>query len=162
MTRITKQLFWDSIWPCMILFARIWLLLHTNWMSISISFLFWLFLNLLYFLGRRQRITKITKQLVWNSIWSNTVFFVQLVTSRTHLSNCMAISTSLLFDYLSIYIYLRWKAENDPDHQAAGLEQHMAQHGISCPACNFRYTLTKGGCMHFTCTQVRTWIIEYP
>ena len=30
----------------------------------------------------------------------------------------------------------------------------MAEHGISCPSCNFRYTLTKGGCMHFTCTQV--------
>jgi len=51
--------------------------------------------------------------------------------------------------------FARWKAENDPDRQAAGLEEHMAQHGISCPACNFRYTLTKGGCMHFTCSQCK-------
>ena len=33
-------------------------------------------------------------------------------------------------------------------------QAHLAEHGISCPSCNFRYTLTKGGCMHFTCTQV--------
>ena len=50
--------------------------------------------------------------------------------------------------------FARWKLENNPDNQAAGLEEHLAEHGISCPNCNFRYTLTKGGCMHFTCTQV--------
>ena len=39
-------------------------------------------------------------------------------------------------------------------------QAHLAEHGISCPACNFRYTLTKGGCMHFTCTQVMIMMIE--
>ena len=38
-------------------------------------------------------------------------------------------------------------------------QAHLAEHGISCPSCNFRYTLTKGGCMHFTCTQVTTFFI---
>lgn len=51
--------------------------------------------------------------------------------------------------------FARWKEENNPDNQAAGVEAHLAEHGISCPACNFRYTLTKGGCMHFTCTQCK-------
>jgi E3 ubiquitin-protein ligase RNF31 len=30
----------------------------------------------------------------------------------------------------------------------------MEEHGIECPACKFKYALTKGGCMHFTCSQV--------
>ena len=56
---------------------------------------------------------------------------------------------------ISCQDFARWKEENNPDNQAAGLEQHLAEHGISCPNCNFRYTLTKGGCMHFTCTQCK-------
>ena len=31
----------------------------------------------------------------------------------------------------------------------------MEEHGIQCPNCKFRYALTKGGCMHFTCTQCK-------
>merc|ERR1712106_512261 len=58
-------------------------------------------------------------------------------------------------DGISCQDFARWKEENNPDTQAAGLEEHLAEHGISCPACNFRYTLTKGGCMHFTCTQCK-------
>lgn len=60
---------------------------------------------------------------------------------------------------ISCQDFAKWKEENNPDNQAAGLEKHMAEHGISCPNCNFRYTLTKGGCMHFTCTQVTKGII---
>ena len=45
---------------------------------------------------------------------------------------------------ISCQDFAKWKEENNPDNQAAGLEQHLAEHGISCPACNFRYTLTKG------------------
>ena len=55
---------------------------------------------------------------------------------------------------ISCQDFARWKEENNPDTQAAGVEAHLAEHGISCPACKFRYTLTKGGCMHFRCTQV--------
>ena len=29
-------------------------------------------------------------------------------------------------------MYLRWKVKNNPDLQAAGLEQHMARHDFVC------------------------------
>ncbi|XP_011310106.1 uncharacterized protein LUBEL isoform X2 [Fopius arisanus] len=48
-----------------------------------------------------------------------------------------------------------WKDENDPDNQAAGLAQHLADNGIDCPKCKFRYSLSRGGCMHFTCHQCK-------
>ncbi|XP_063977299.1 E3 ubiquitin-protein ligase lubel isoform X3 [Diachasmimorpha longicaudata] len=48
-----------------------------------------------------------------------------------------------------------WKDENDPDNQAAGLAQHLADNGIDCPKCKFRYSLSRGGCMHFTCNQCK-------
>jgi len=48
-----------------------------------------------------------------------------------------------------------WLQKNDPDYQAVGLERHLAESGISCPACKFRYSLAKGGCMHFTCSQCK-------
>ena len=31
----------------------------------------------------------------------------------------------------------------------------MAENGITCPECRFQYALTRGGCMHFTCTQCK-------
>ncbi|XP_019698533.2 uncharacterized protein LOC105186622 isoform X8 [Harpegnathos saltator] len=48
-----------------------------------------------------------------------------------------------------------WKDENDPDNQAAGLAKHLADNGIDCPKCRFRYSLSRGGCMHFTCSQCK-------
>ncbi|XP_077982621.1 uncharacterized protein LOC144437543 isoform X2 [Glandiceps talaboti] len=51
--------------------------------------------------------------------------------------------------------FQRWKEENDPDHQAAGLAAHLKENGIDCPNCKFRYALAKGGCMHFKCSQCR-------
>ncbi|XP_029170932.1 uncharacterized protein LOC114940417 isoform X2 [Nylanderia fulva] len=48
-----------------------------------------------------------------------------------------------------------WKDENDPDNQAAGLAKHLADNGIDCPKCKFRYSLSRGGCMHFTCSQCK-------
>ncbi|XP_076228824.1 linear Ubiquitin E3 ligase isoform X2 [Nomia melanderi] len=49
--------------------------------------------------------------------------------------------------------FAAWKDENDPDNQAAGLAKHLADNGIDCPQCKFRYSLSRGGCMHFTCSQ---------
>ncbi|KAI0211252.1 E3 ubiquitin-protein ligase RNF31 [Lamellibrachia satsuma] len=46
-----------------------------------------------------------------------------------------------------------WKEANDPEHQQAGLARHLEDNGIDCPHCNFRYSLAKGGCMHFKCIQ---------
>ncbi|KAH8279778.1 hypothetical protein KR054_005550 [Drosophila jambulina] len=51
--------------------------------------------------------------------------------------------------------YLEWKRENDPELQAQGVQEHLAQNGIDCPKCKFRYSLARGGCMHFTCTQCK-------
>ncbi|XP_030381215.1 uncharacterized protein LOC115629049 isoform X6 [Scaptodrosophila lebanonensis] len=51
--------------------------------------------------------------------------------------------------------YLEWKRVNDPELQAQGVQEHLAQHGIDCPKCKFRYSLARGGCMHFTCTQCK-------
>jgi E3 ubiquitin-protein ligase RNF31 len=51
--------------------------------------------------------------------------------------------------------FAEWKEANDPEIQAAGLAKHMAEHGIDCPKCKFRYSVAKGGCMHFTCSQCK-------
>ncbi|XP_032690922.1 uncharacterized protein LOC116853802 isoform X2 [Odontomachus brunneus] len=51
--------------------------------------------------------------------------------------------------------FAEWKDENDPDNQAAGLAKHLADNGIDCPKCKFRYSLSRGGCMHFTCSQCK-------
>uniref|UniRef100_A0A3P8SIA2 Uncharacterized protein n=1 Tax=Amphiprion percula TaxID=161767 RepID=A0A3P8SIA2_AMPPE len=40
--------------------------------------------------------------------------------------------------------FQQWKRENDPE-----------DNGITCPHCRFQYALTKGGCMHFSCSQCR-------
>ncbi|XP_049530929.1 E3 ubiquitin-protein ligase lubel-like isoform X5 [Anopheles darlingi] len=51
--------------------------------------------------------------------------------------------------------YAEWKEANDPELQAEGVQRHLQTHGISCPNCKFRYSLARGGCMHFTCTQCK-------
>nr|CAD7452493.1 unnamed protein product [Timema tahoe] len=51
--------------------------------------------------------------------------------------------------------FAEWKEANDPEIQAAGLAKHLAENGIDCPKCKFRYSLARGGCMHFTCSQCK-------
>ncbi|CAH1139000.1 unnamed protein product [Phyllotreta striolata] len=51
--------------------------------------------------------------------------------------------------------FAEWKDANDPDNQASGVTKHLAENGIDCPKCKFKYSLSKGGCMHFTCTQCK-------
>ncbi|XP_046675564.1 E3 ubiquitin-protein ligase lubel-like isoform X1 [Homalodisca vitripennis] len=52
---------------------------------------------------------------------------------------------------LSCEAYAAWLEENnDPETQ---LNKHLADHGVTCPNCANRYSLSKGGCMHLTCPQ---------
>ena len=51
--------------------------------------------------------------------------------------------------------FMQWKEANDSETQAEGLSKHLAENGIRCPKCNFQYALSRGGCMHFTCTQCK-------
>ncbi|KAI1888857.1 hypothetical protein AGOR_G00173090 [Albula goreensis] len=48
-----------------------------------------------------------------------------------------------------------WKRENDPEYQRQGLAGYLRDNGITCPNCKFQYALSKGGCMHFSCSQCR-------
>ncbi|CAH0557576.1 unnamed protein product [Brassicogethes aeneus] len=51
--------------------------------------------------------------------------------------------------------FAEWKDANDPENQVQAVTKHLAENGIDCPKCKFRYSLAKGGCMHFTCTQCK-------
>ncbi|XP_055850682.1 E3 ubiquitin-protein ligase lubel-like [Episyrphus balteatus] len=51
--------------------------------------------------------------------------------------------------------FQEWKDANDPEIQAKGVAEHLAINGIDCPKCRFKYSLARGGCMHFTCTQCK-------
>uniref|UniRef100_A0A3P8YI21 RING-type domain-containing protein n=1 Tax=Esox lucius TaxID=8010 RepID=A0A3P8YI21_ESOLU len=51
--------------------------------------------------------------------------------------------------------FQQWKRESDPDYQRQGLAGFLRDNGITCPHCRFQYALTKGGCMHFSCSQCR-------
>uniref|UniRef100_A0A3Q3LZ80 RING-type domain-containing protein n=1 Tax=Mastacembelus armatus TaxID=205130 RepID=A0A3Q3LZ80_9TELE len=56
---------------------------------------------------------------------------------------------------LSCEKYQSWKRENDPEYQRQGLAGYLRDNGITCPNCRFQYALSKGGCMHFCCSQCR-------
>ncbi|KAK1878582.1 E3 ubiquitin-protein ligase RNF31 [Dissostichus eleginoides] len=49
--------------------------------------------------------------------------------------------------------YQSWKRENDPEYQRQGLAGYLRDN--ACPNCRFQYALSKGGCMHFCCSQCR-------
>ncbi|XP_054624953.1 E3 ubiquitin-protein ligase RNF31 isoform X1 [Dunckerocampus dactyliophorus] len=56
---------------------------------------------------------------------------------------------------LSCEQFQSWKRENDPEYQKQGLAGYLRDNGITCPNCRFQYALSKGGCMHFCCSQCR-------
>ncbi|XP_061615021.1 E3 ubiquitin-protein ligase RNF31-like [Phyllopteryx taeniolatus] len=51
--------------------------------------------------------------------------------------------------------FQQWKRDNDVEYQRQGLAGYLRDNGITCPQCHFQYALTKGGCMHFSCSQCR-------
>ncbi|KAL6097487.1 rnf31 [Pungitius sinensis] len=56
---------------------------------------------------------------------------------------------------LSCEQFQQWKRDNDPEYQRQGLAGFLRDNSITCPSCRFQYALTKGGCMHFSCSQCR-------
>ncbi|XP_023116809.1 E3 ubiquitin-protein ligase RNF31 isoform X3 [Amphiprion ocellaris] len=44
-----------------------------------------------------------------------------------------------------------WKQKNQPDHHSSPL----LYSSIECPNCQLVFSLSKGGCLHFTCSQCR-------
>ncbi|CAH2067092.1 unnamed protein product, partial [Iphiclides podalirius] len=51
--------------------------------------------------------------------------------------------------------YTVWLEDNDPERSVAAVQQHLRENGLECPRCHFKYSLSRGGCMHFTCTQCK-------
>nr|XP_034825686.1 E3 ubiquitin-protein ligase lubel isoform X2 [Maniola hyperantus] len=51
--------------------------------------------------------------------------------------------------------YSLWLEDNDPERSVAAVQQHLRENGLDCPRCHFKYSLSRGGCMHFTCTQCK-------
>ncbi|XP_066579994.1 E3 ubiquitin-protein ligase lubel isoform X2 [Amia ocellicauda] len=49
--------------------------------------------------------------------------------------------------------FKEWQLHNNPEYQAARLEHILSRNKIDCPNCRFRFYLSKGGCLHFKCTQ---------
>ncbi|XP_064466883.1 E3 ubiquitin-protein ligase lubel-like isoform X2 [Ornithodoros turicata] len=49
--------------------------------------------------------------------------------------------------------FQEWLDANDPDNQAEGITRYLEENGIDCPNCKFKYSLARGGCMHFKCYQ---------
>lgn len=58
-------------------------------------------------------------------------------------------------DGISCQQFAEWRAANNPELQADCVKQHLQMYGIDCPQCKFRFSLSRGGCMHFTCTQCK-------
>ncbi|XP_028283360.1 E3 ubiquitin-protein ligase RNF31 isoform X2 [Parambassis ranga] len=42
-----------------------------------------------------------------------------------------------------------WQQQNQPEH----LSTSLLHNSIECPHCHFVFSLSKGGCLHFTCSQ---------
>ncbi|XP_061111563.1 uncharacterized protein si:dkey-181m9.8 isoform X1 [Conger conger] len=54
---------------------------------------------------------------------------------------------------LSCEMFQKWQTENNPEFQNSRLENLLSRNKIDCPRCKFRFYLSKGGCLHFKCTQ---------
>ncbi|XP_060680369.1 E3 ubiquitin-protein ligase RNF31 isoform X4 [Hemiscyllium ocellatum] len=46
-----------------------------------------------------------------------------------------------------------WKQQNNPEYQASKLDVYLTKNGIECPNCRVRFDLSRGGCIHFRCTE---------
>ncbi|XP_048385271.2 uncharacterized protein si:dkey-181m9.8 isoform X2 [Stegostoma tigrinum] len=46
-----------------------------------------------------------------------------------------------------------WKQQNNPEYQASELDGYLTKNGIECPNCRIGFDLSRGGCIHFKCTE---------
>uniref|UniRef100_A0A3Q3R856 Uncharacterized protein n=1 Tax=Monopterus albus TaxID=43700 RepID=A0A3Q3R856_MONAL len=53
---------------------------------------------------------------------------------------------------LSCQQFRVWQQQKQPDHHDTKL---LCYNSIECPNCHFIFSLSKGGCLHFTCSQCR-------
>ncbi|CAH0404939.1 unnamed protein product [Chilo suppressalis] len=89
-------------------------------------------------------------------------FFVHPKQKRVRCPECRSVSCakcrkawSANHEGLSCEQYAAWLEDNDPERSVAAVQQHLRENGLECPRCHFKYSLSRGGCMHFTCTQCK-------
>ncbi|XP_013133885.1 PREDICTED: uncharacterized protein DDB_G0292642-like isoform X2 [Papilio polytes] len=89
-------------------------------------------------------------------------FFVHPKQKKLRCPECRSVSCascrkpwSSNHEGLSCEQYTKWLEDNDPERSVAAVQQHLKENGLDCPRCHFKYSLSRGGCMHFTCTQCK-------
>ncbi|XP_037033117.1 E3 ubiquitin-protein ligase lubel-like [Bradysia coprophila] len=51
--------------------------------------------------------------------------------------------------------FAQWQRDNNIQVSQDAIGNYLQKNGIDCPKCKFRYDLSRGGCIHFTCTQCK-------
>ncbi|KAJ8726487.1 hypothetical protein PYW07_001185 [Mythimna separata] len=89
-------------------------------------------------------------------------FFVHPKQKKIRCPECRSISCASCrkpwtanHEGLSCEQYTAWLEDNDPERSVTAIQQHLRDNGLECPRCHFKYSLSRGGCMHFTCTQCK-------
>ncbi|XP_039765254.1 E3 ubiquitin-protein ligase lubel isoform X3 [Pararge aegeria] len=89
-------------------------------------------------------------------------FFVHPKHKRLRCPECKSVTCascrrpwSTNHDDMTCEQYALWLEDNDPERSVAAVQQHLRENGLDCPRCHFKYSLSRGGCMHFTCSQCK-------
>ncbi|XP_052758610.1 E3 ubiquitin-protein ligase lubel isoform X2 [Galleria mellonella] len=89
-------------------------------------------------------------------------FFVHPKQKKLRCPECRSVSCATCrkpwssnHDGLTCEQYAKWLEDNDPELSISAVQQHLRENGLECPRCHFKYSLSRGGCMHFTCTQCK-------
>ncbi|XP_047041740.1 E3 ubiquitin-protein ligase lubel-like isoform X1 [Helicoverpa zea] len=89
-------------------------------------------------------------------------FFVHPKQKKIRCPECRSISCATCrkpwntnHEGLTCEQYTAWLEDNDPERSVTAIQQHLRDNGLECPRCHFKYSLSRGGCMHFTCTQCK-------
>lgn len=89
-------------------------------------------------------------------------FFVHPKQKKVRCPECRSVSCAACrkpwntnHEGLTCEQYTAWLEDNDPERSLTAIQQHLRDNGLECPRCHFKYSLSRGGCMHFTCTQCK-------